>query len=77
MSKKTFSIKYGWSDFDNTSKLTSYQKHRIRKRYEGVVRDAIQQTINQSIEDRADRRNELEAHTDPEQAFRLDIGGEG
>jgi|TARA_R110000744_G_scaffold272648_1_gene385547 hypothetical protein len=72
-----FLIKYRWSDFENTSKLTSYQKHRITKRYEDVVRDAIQKTIDQSVEDRADRRDDLEAHEDPRQTFRLDIGGEG
>ena len=74
---RPFTIKYNWNDFDNTSKLTSYQKHRIRKRYEQAVKDAIQKTINQSVEDRAERRDELEAHSNPEEPFRLDIGGEG
>ena len=74
---RPFTIKYNWNDFDNTSKLTSYQKHRIRKRYEQAVKDAIQKTIDQSIEDRAERRDELEAHINPEEPFRLDIGGEG
>ena len=73
----TFSIKYNWKDFDNTSKLTSYQKHRIRKRYGQAVKDAIQKTIDQSVEDRAERRDELEAHINPEEPFKLDIGGEG
>ena len=45
---RPFTIKYNWNDFDNTSKLTSYQKHRIRKRYEQAVKDAIQKTIDQS-----------------------------
>ena len=74
---RPFSVKFNWDDFDNTSKLTSYQKHRIRKRYTVAVKDAIQQTIDQSVEDRANRRDDLEAHQDPEQAFKLDIGGEG
>ena len=71
-----FSIKYDWKDFNNTTKLTSYQKHMIRKSYEGVVKDAIQETIDQSIEDRTERRGELESHRDPKQEFKLDIGGE-
>lgn len=74
---KPFLIKYNWKDFDNTSDLTSYQKYRIRIRYKRAVKEAIQKTIDQSIEDRADRRVELDAHRDPEQQFRLDIGGEG
>ena len=74
---RPFSIKYNWKDFANTSDLTSYQKHRIRKRHKQAVEDAIQQTINQSVEDRTERRRELEAHSDPEEPFKLDIGGEG
>ena len=74
---RPFSIKYNWKDFDNTSNLTSYQKHRVRTRYKQAVEDAIQQTIDESIEARDDRRAELEAHIDPEQEFWLDIGGEG
>jgi len=74
---KPFSIDYSWKDFDNTSKLTSYQKHRIRKRYTEVVKDAIQNTIDQSIEDRTERREELDEHKNPKEPFRLDIGGEG
>ena len=34
---RPFSVKFNWEDFDNTSKLTSYQKHRIRKRYEEAI----------------------------------------
>ena len=74
---KPFSIRYDWREFNNTSGLTSYQKHRIRKRYGQAVKDAIQKTIDQSIEDRAERRDELEAHKNPEEPFKLDIGGEG
>lgn len=74
---RPFSIRYDWNDFNNTSGLTSYQKHRIRKRYEQAVKEAIQKTIDQSVEDRAERRDELEAHINPEEPFKLDIGGEG
>ena len=74
---RPFSIKHNWRDFDNTSNLTSYQKYRIRTRYKQAVKDAIQGIIDESIEDRTERRSELNAHTDPEQQFKLDIGGEG
>ena len=74
---RPFSIKYDWDDFNNTSELTSYQKHKIKKRYVEVVKGAIQEIINQSVKDRAERRKELEAHKNPEEPFRLDIGGEG
>ena len=74
---RPFSIKFDWDDFENTSKLTSYQKHGIKKRYTEAVRGSIQDIINQSVKDRAERREELDAHSDPEQSFRLDIGGEG
>ena len=72
-----FLVSYGWKDFDNTSKLTPYQKHRIKKRYTEIVREAIQETINESVGDRSERRQELEAHTNPKDPFKLDIGGEG
>ena len=74
---RPFSIKYNWKDFANTSDLTSYQKHKIKTRYKRVVEEAIQRTIDQSVKDRADRRGELDAHSDPEHQFKLDIGGEG
>ena len=77
MKEKPFSIKYDWSDFTDNKILTSYQKHKIKKEYISVVKNAIQRIIDQSIEDRADRREELNSHQDPEQDFRLDIGGEG
>jgi hypothetical protein len=72
-----FSIKYNWDDFDNTSELTSFQKHRIKTLYEGRVKTVIQKTINQSVKERADRRKELEAHKDTANPFDLDIGGQG
>jgi|TARA_R110000824_G_scaffold267028_1_gene456011 hypothetical protein len=74
---RPFLFKYDWDDFDNTSLLTSYQKHRIKKLCENVVCDVIQETINQSNEDRIKRRVELAAHIDIENPFLLDIGGEG
>ena len=72
-----FSIKYNWKDFDNTSDLTSFQKHRIKRNYRNEVKKVIQELINQSVKDRYERREELNAHQDPEEQFRLDIGGEG
>lgn len=72
-----FSIKFNWDDFDNTSELTSYQKHRIKTLYEVRVKTVIQKTINQSVEERTDRRKELEAHKDTANPFDLDIGGQG
>ena len=72
-----FNLKLRWDDFDNTSRLTSYQKHGIRKRYKKIAKDAIQRAINQSVRDRTDRRSELNAHIDPDDPFCLDIGGQG
>ena len=72
-----FSVKFNWDDFDNTSKLTSFQKYRIKKRCEGMVKEAIQRAIDQSVKDRSDRRLELDEHKDPKHPFELDIGGEG
>ena len=74
---KPFLVKYDWKDFENTSELTSFQKHTIRKLYEDNVKNAIQKTINQSIKDRTDRRKELDAHKDTTNPFDLDIGGQG
>ena len=73
----TFSIKYDWKDFDNTSGLTSFQKHRIKRNYRDEVKSVIQELINESVKERKRRREELNAHQDPEQEFKLDIGGEG
>ena len=74
---KPFSVKYDWKDFDNTSDLTSFQKHTIRTLYEGRVKAAIQKTINQSVKDRSNRRKELDAHKDMTNPYDLDIGGQG
>ena len=72
-----FLVKFNWDDFDNTSELTSFQKHRIKTLYEVRVKTVIQKTINQSVEERTDRRKELEAHKDTANPFDLDIGGQG
>jgi|TARA_R110000744_G_scaffold248035_6_gene364490 hypothetical protein len=75
--RRPFTIKYNWDDFDNVSALSSYQKYKIKKRCTEEVYNVIQETINQSVEDRAKRRLDLDAHTDAEDPFWLDIGGEG
>jgi len=80
MKNKPFQVSYGWNDFDNHDKLSSYQKHQIKKRFKDIVsntRDAIQKTINRAIGDSVARREELEAHRDPQDPFKLDLGGEG
>ena len=74
---KPFAIRFGWEEFDNTSRLTSFQKYRIKTRCKNSVKETIQEAINQSCEDRQTRRQELEAHKDPEDPFKLDLGGEG
>ena len=74
---KPFRIKYDWGDFDDTSRLTSYQKYKIKKRYKKEIKFAIQKVINDSISDREKRREELDEHKDPDNPFRLDFGGEG
>jgi hypothetical protein len=70
-------VEYDWKDFDNTTELTSFQKHRIKNISEDMVKTAIQKIINQTVEAREDRREELNAHGDAENPFRLDIGGQG
>ena len=74
---KPFSINYNWNDFDNTSKLTSFQKHRIKTRSKKEIENAIQKVIDDSNKDRSHRRQELNSHKDPDDPFMLDIGGEG
>ena len=74
---KPFLVKYEWKDFDNTSELTSFQKHRIKNLSKDMVKTAIQKIIDQSVEDREDRREELDAHEDMTNPFNLDIGGQG
>ena len=77
MSNKPFSIKYDWDDFDDTWKLTDFQKHRIRSRFKREVEETIQGIIDESISDKRKRRSELNAHNDPNNPYRLDLGGEG
>ena len=74
---KPFRIKYDWGDFDDTSRLTSYQKHRIKSRYKEEIKSAIQRVIHDSISARENRREELKWNEDPNNPFRLDFGGEG
>jgi len=64
-------------NFNNYNKLTPYQRHWLTERYETIVRDAIQHAINEMIKERKFRREELEAHRNPDDPFKLDIGGEG
>lgn len=80
MKNKPFQISYTWNDFDNHDKLSSYQKHQIKRKFKDIAfntRNAIQKTINKAINDSISRREELEAHRDPKDPFRLDFGGEG
>ena len=75
--KKPFSAGYDWDDFDNTRNLTDFQKYRIKRRYKKEVKGVIQDIINESIQDRKSRRSELNAHSDPNDPYKLDLGGEG
>ena len=80
MKNKPFQISYSWDDFDNHNKLSSYQKHQVKRRFKDIAfnaHNAIQKTINRAIGDSAARREELEAHRDPQDPFKLDLGGEG
>lgn len=77
MSNKPFSIKYDWDDFDDTWKLTDFQKYRIRSRFKREVEETIQGIIDESISDKRKRRAELNSHNDPKDPFNLDLGGEG
>ena len=64
-------------NFNNYNKLTSYQKHRLVEKYEAIVREAVQHAINEMIKERKFRREELDAHMNPDDPFHLDLGGEG
>ena len=76
-----FKIMYGWRDFKNYNKLSSYQKLQVRKWFSekefSLIHNDIQKKINNTIKDSETRREELNAHNDPSNPFRLDIGGEG
>jgi hypothetical protein len=77
MQDATFKISYSWDDFDNSWKLTDFQKHQIKNRYNNEVEATIQKIINESIKDKSGRRAELNAHNDPDNPFELELGGEG
>ena len=77
MNAKPFSTKFDWGEFHNSWKLTDFQKYRIKRRYRKEVKDTIQHLIDQSINDKDHRRDELNSHNDPTDPFRLDLGGEG
>jgi len=69
--------KYYWNEFDNTVSLTDYQKLRIRIRFKRESKNMLQEIINESVSAKQNRRSELNAHNDPNNPFKLDIGGEG
>ena len=69
--------KYHWSEFDNTCKLTDYQKLQIKIRFKRESRKMMQKIINESVSAKRGRRSELDAHNDPNNPFSLDIGGQG
>ena len=74
---KPFTIKYNWDDFDNTWGLSEFQKHRIKRLFRKESKNFIQNIIDESVRERHMRRADLNAHIDPDDPFRLDIGGEG
>ena len=77
MVRKPFTTKYNWNDFDNIRDLSEFQKYRIRRRFKREVKEFIQGMIDESMKDKRMRRSELNAHSDPNDPFKLDIGGEG
>ena len=74
---RPFITKYSWEDFDNTWGLSEFQKHRIKRIWNRESKGFIQDIINESVRERRMRRTDLNAHIDPDDPFRLDIGGEG
>ena len=74
---KPYRPKYYWNEFNNTSSLTHYQKLRIKIRFKRESKKILQEIINDSVSDKKSRRLELNAHNDPDNPFKLDIGGEG
>ena len=74
---KPYRPKYYWNEFDNTIGLTDYQKLRIKVRFKRESKNILQEIINESVSDKKGRRSELNAHNDPSNPFKLDIGGEG
>ena len=74
---KPYRPKYYWDEFDNTLSLTHYQQIRIKTRFKKESKIMMQKIINESISAKKGRRSELDAHNDPNNPFKLDIGGEG
>ena len=74
---KPYRPKYNWDEFDNTRSLTDYQKLRIKIRFKRESRKMMQKIINESVSAKRGRRSELDAHNDPNNPFKLDIGGQG
>ena len=74
---KQYRPKYNWDEFDNTRSLTDYQKLRIKIRFKRESRKMMQKIINESVSAKRGRRSELDAHNDPNNPFKLDIGGQG
>jgi hypothetical protein len=69
--------KYYWDEFDRTCSLTHYQKLRIKIRFKRESKIMLQEIIDESVSAKKCRRAELEAHNDPNNPFKLDIGGQG
>lgn len=69
--------KYNWNEFDNTRSLTEYQKLQVKVRFKRESKTMLQEIINESVSAKKNRRSELDAHNDPDNPFKLDIGGEG
>ena len=74
---KPYRPKYNWNEFDNACSLTDYQKLRIKIRFKRESKNMMQKIINESVSAKKGRRSELNAHNDPNNPFKLDIGGEG
>ena len=74
---KPYRTKYNWNELDNTRSLTDYQKLRIKVRFKRESKNMLQEIINESVLAKKNRRSELNAHNDPNNPFKLDIGGEG
>jgi|TARA_R110000787_G_scaffold68142_2_gene152436 hypothetical protein len=71
-----FAARYSWKDFDNVRGLTTFQRRRIKLRFKKEIKFFIQEIINESVNDRAERRLELDDHNDPNNPFKLELGGE-
>ena len=74
---ESYRPKYYWGEFDSTCSLTHYQKLRIKIRFKRESKIILQEIINESVSAKKGRRSELDAHNDPDNPFKLDIGGQG